>query len=297
MGRLTTAGLPPLRRAALLAALLALGGCADDADPFAAPLPAQCAAAPLERAMVVTRMRFVKSTMPGVSAGFDLDGRTSTSDDAASCRRVDFTSPDGTRGVDNQLSLLVPVLETQTAGGLDAAIQAAINSGQLMLSLSLDALDGRRDDPCVGLTFRQLTGLPFVGSDQRIDPGQTFETARDQPVSRVNGRLRGGVVEAGPFTLALPVAVLDARFVLTLHDARVRVRWRDDDTFDGLLGGAFEAEELIAVVQTLGIPAELRGLVTRIIHGITDLAPDARGTCQRFSAAVSFEGRSAFVNP
>jgi hypothetical protein len=176
-------------------------------------------------------------------------------------------------------------------------VQAAINSGQLMLSLSLEALDGRVDDPCVGLTFRQLTGLPFVGSDQRIDPGQTFETARDQPVSRVNGRLRGGVVEAGPFTLALPVAVLDARFVLTLHDARVRLRWHADDSFDGLLGGSFEAEQLIAVVQTLGIPAELRGLVARIVRGIADVAPDASGTCQRFSAAVSFEGRSAFVNP
>jgi hypothetical protein len=279
--------------------LLAAVGCADDPgpDPFTGPVPAQCPVRAAERGIVVTRMRFVKTTMPGVSEGFDLDGRVSGSDDAASCRRRDFTSPDGTAGVDNQLSLLVPVLETQTAGALDEAIQAAINSGQLMLSVSLGGVDARRDDPCVRMVFRQLRGVPFVGSDQRIDPGQTFETARDQPVSEVVGRLREGVLEAGPFTLALPVAVLDARFVLTLNAARIRLRWRDDDTFEGIIGGGIAADELIAVVQTLGIPPELRALVAQLIRGITDLDPSAEGTCRRFSGAIAFEGRNAFVNP
>lgn len=287
------------RRWRFVSLLLATLGCADDpgADPFAGPAPAQCPATAVERSIVVTRMRFVKASAPGVSEGFDLDGRVSGSDDAASCRRVDFTAPDGTAGVDNQLSYLVPVLEAQTAGALDAAIQAAINGGQLMLSVTVEGLDDRRNDPCVHLVFRQLRGVPFVGSDQRIDPGQTFEVARDQPVSQVTARLRDGVVEAGPFTLALPVAVLDARFVLTLHNARVRLRWRDDDTFDGLIGGAIPADELIATVQTLGIPDELRALVARLIRGITDSAPDADGNCQRFSAAMLFEGRGAFVNP
>jgi len=277
--------------------LLALGCAGDEVDPFAGPVPSQCPSTPMERSLVVTRMRFVKATMPGVVDGFDLDGRVSRNDDAASCRRVDFTSPDGTTGVDNQLSLLVPVLETQTAGALDEAVQAAINSGQLLLSMSIEGLDDRRDDPCVQLVFRQLRGMPFVGSDQRLDPGQTFETARDQPVSRVTGRMRNGVIEAGPFPLALPVAVLDARFVLNLHNARIRLRWRPDDTFDGMVGGGIPADELIATVQTLGIPQELRSLVARLVNGITDLDPDADGNCRRFSSALSFEGRGAFVNP
>ncbi|MBP6835378.1 MAG: hypothetical protein KA978_31630 [Deltaproteobacteria bacterium] len=277
--------------------LLALGCSGDEVDPFAGPVPSQCPSTPMERSLVVTRMRFVKATMPGVVDGFDLDGRVSRNDDAASCRRVDFTSPDGTTGIDNQLSLLVPVLETQTAGALDEAVQAAINSGQLLLSMSIEGLDDRRDDPCVQLVFRQLRGMPFVGSDHRLDPGQTFETARDQPVSRVTGRMRDGVIEAGPFPLALPVAVLDARFVLNLHNARIRLRWRSDDTFDGMVGGGIPADELIAIVQTLGIPQELRSLVARLVNGITDLDPDADGNCRRFSSALSFEGRGAFVNP
>nr|MBK7066128.1 hypothetical protein [Deltaproteobacteria bacterium] len=184
--------------------LLALGCSGDEVDPFAGPVPSQCPSTPMERSLVVTRMRFVKATMPGVVDGFDLDGRVSRNDDAASCRRVDFTSPDGTAGVDNQLSLLVPVLETQTAGALDEAVQAAINSGQLLLSMSIEGLDDRRDDPCVQLVFRQLRGMPFVGSDHRLDPGQTFETARDQPVSRVTGRMRDGVIEPAPSPWRFP---------------------------------------------------------------------------------------------
>lgn len=278
--------------------LFAALGCGDaEEDPFAGPVPASCPVTPSERGIVVTRMRFVKATMPGVSDGFNLDGRVSDNGDVSSCRRVDFTAPDGTVGVDNQLSLLVPVLETQTAGALDEAIQAAINSGQLMLSATIEGVDDRRNDPCVHLVFRQLTGVPFVGTDRRIDPGQTFETARDQPVSQVVGRLRDGVIEAGPFPLALPVTVLDARFVLNLNNARIRLRWHDDDTFDGMIGGAISSEELIATVQTLGIPMELRSLVARLVHGIADMEPDAEGTCQRFSGAIAFEGRSAFVNP
>lgn len=279
--------------------LLVALGCGDGAadDPFAGPVPAQCAATRMEQSLVVSRLLFIKATRPGVTDGFNLDGRVSTNEDASSCRRTDFTSPDGTTGVDNQLSLLVPVLETQTAGALDAAIQAAINSGQLMLGMSVEDLDDRRNDPCVRLVFRQLTGVPFVGSDQRIDPGQTFSVARDQPVSTVVGRMRDGVIEASGFSVALPIAVLDARFIINFRNARIRIRWRDDDHFEGMVGGGIPASELSAVVQTLGIPDSQRALFSRLINGITDMDPDAEGNCRLFSGAVSFEGRSAFVNP
>lgn len=286
-------------RWSLVSALLVALGCAGDApdDPFAAPLPAQCAPTRREQSIVVTRMRFVKASRPGVSEGFDLDGRVSDAGDASTCRRADFTSPDGTAGVDNQLSILVPVLESQTAGGLDAVLQAAINSGQLMLSISLDGLDDRRDDPCVRVRFRQLQGVPFVGSDQRIDPGQTFSVNREQPVSEVVGRLRNGVLEAGPFDIAVPVAVLEARFTLHFRGARLRLRWHDDDTFEALLGGAIDAQELITVVQPLGIPDSLRSLVGQVVRSISDMRPDANGQCQAFSGVIAVEGRSAFVEP
>ena len=288
------------RRPGLLAALLAAAlGCADEpgVDPFAGPVPTQCPVTAREQSMVLTRLVLLRQSPAGVSPGFDLDGRVSGADDALSCRRRDLTSPEGATGIDNQFSLLVPALDTATAGALDAAIQAAINNGQLMVAVSVEGLDDRVNDPCVTVVFRRVQGMPFVGSDARIDPGQTFDTLRTEPISRVTGRMRNGVIEAGPFFLGLPVAVLDARFIIPLHNARVRIRWHADDTFEGLIGGGIPAAEMIAVTQTLTIGSDLMGLVRRLILSITDLDPDAEGNCRSFSAAVSFEGRAAYVNP
>ena len=288
-----------LRHAALAALLAVSPGCSDDsgADPFAGPLPAQCPTTSREQSLVISKLVLLRQPMPGVSEGFDLDGRVSGADDTLSCRRRDLTSPDGTPGIDNQFSLLVPALDTATSGALDAAIQAAINNGQLMVAVTIEGLDDRLNDPCVSLVFRRVQGRPFVGTDTRIDPGQTFDTLRDEPISRVTGRMRNGVIEAGPFPLGLPIAVLDARFVIPLQDARVRIRWHADDTFEGIIGGGIPAAQMIATTQTLTIGADLMGLVRRLILSITDMDPDSEGNCRSFSAAVSFEGRSAFVNP
>lgn len=287
-----------LRTVLCSALLAAVAGCSDDApDPFAAPLPAVCPTTSREQSMVLTTFVMLRQSSPGVSPGFDLDGRVSGADDALSCRRRDLVSPDGTPGIDNQLSLLVPALDTATAGALDAAIQAAINNGQLMMAVSVENLDDRTNDPCVSLVFRRVQGAAFVGSDMRIDPGQTFDTMPDQVVSRVNGRLRNGVIEAGPFPLSIPLAVLDARFTVALLDARVRIKWNDDDTFEGVIGGGIPAQQLLTAVDGFTIGDSLRGLVRTFVLSITDMDQGPDGTCRAFSAAVSFTARPAFVNP
>lgn len=280
----------------LLASTMSCAGEAP-ADPFAGAVPAQCPVTSTEQSMVMTRVVLLRQSAPGISDGFNLDGRVSGSDDALSCRRRDLANADGTPGIDNQLSLLVPALDTATAGALDAAIQGAINNGQMMVAVSVEGLDDRLNDPCVSLVFRRVQGSPFVGSDARIDPGQTFDAMREEPVSRVTGRMRNGVIEAGPFSLGLPIAVLTARFVIPIQNARVRIRWRADDTFEGLIGGGIPAAGMIAATETLVIGRDLMSLVRRLILSITDLDPDADGDCQSFSAAVAFDGRAAFVNP
>lgn len=247
--------------------------------------------------MVVTRLVLLKQEPMGVSPGFDLDGRVSGSDDVSSCRRRDLTSPEGVTGIDNQFSLLVPALETATAGALPALLQAAINNGQLMIAVSVEGLDDRVNDPCVTLVFRRVQGSPFVGSDMRIDPGQTFDTMRDQAITRVSARLRNGVVEAGPFFLPLPFAALDARFTIPLSNARVRLRLKDDDTFDGVIGGAIPATEIITISRGLTIGGDLMSLVQRLVNSLVDLDPDADGNCRSISAAIAFDARPAFVNP
>ncbi len=69
-----------------------------------------------------------------------------------------------------------------------------------MVAVTIEGLDNRLNDPCLSLVFRRVQARPVVGSDSRIDPGQTFDTIRDEPVSRVTCRTRGCASGGGPTT-------------------------------------------------------------------------------------------------
>ena len=81
---------------------------------------------------------------------------------------------------------------------------------------------------------------------------QALDAIRMYPPSHVQGRIRDGVIEAGPFELALPVTALDARFTLNLHNARVRLTLGKDRSMRGVMGmGADEHEQPIPTATWL----------------------------------------------
>ncbi len=247
---------------------------------------------------VIVRLGFVRQAMddPRVD-GFDLDGRVSTSSDSTSCRQADFTSHDGTPGIDNQLAKLLPIVDSMTGGALEGAVQGAINNGQQLLALSVEGLDSRCNDEEVTLVIQRVAGTPFVGADMLLDPWQTFDAQRALPPTRVPARVRDGYVEAGPFTLPLPVAVLTASFTLNLYAARIRARLRDDGGLDGVIGGGIDREEFMTEVRTLIIGQSLMDSINGALSIFADLDRDASGHCTRLSAAVQVTARPAFVNP
>ncbi|MFO0647509.1 MAG: hypothetical protein U0326_14810 [Polyangiales bacterium] len=288
-----------MKRFALLLALLA--GCADDA---AAPTPPagpgiRCESPKGVSTMVIARFGFVRAdtTRAGVSDGFDLDDHDTAPGESVGCGRQDYTAPDGRHGVDNQLALLIPVVDSMTGGALDGAIQTAINGGQLLMTITLEDLDNRCNDPSVTMVFRRVTGMPFVGSDMRVDPGQTFDQTRDLPVTRAHGRVENGVLVTDATNIPLPVEVLDARFTLNLYGARMRLRLDDAGGAEGIIGGGISISEFTATAENFTIPMSLRGAIGTTMRLVADLAPDDNGRCQQLSAAVSLSLRPAFVNP
>lgn len=282
---------------ALASCAAALVGCGAP-DP-AAPAAGACAVPAGTASMVLTRFAFVRQdpTRAAVADGFDLDGRTSTAGDALACRQPDFTAPDGTAGIDNQLARLIPIVDQMTGGVLDMAVQTAINNGQLLVGVTVDELQDRCNDPSVTVRFQRVQAMPFVGADMRIDPGQTFDLMRAVPVTSARGRVRDGVLTIDPVDLPLPVAVLDAQFVLTFYGARLRFRLDDAGGGEGIIGGGLSADEFIATVRTLTISQGLMMTVASALHLFADLSPDADGRCQRVSGAMALSARSAFINP
>ncbi len=281
---------------------LALAGCEGDAGAGAADA-ATCTVAPdagaQSGAYIVVSFGFVRpDTMRmGAVDGFDIDGRVSASGDQESCRQADFVSPEGVPGVDNQLARLIPIVDSMTGGALDPAIQEAVNNGQLLLAIALEGLDDRRNDDCVALSFQRVNGMAYVGGDRRIDPGQTFDRVRDVLPSRVMARVRNGVLEAGPFTLAVPIAILDARFTLNLYRARVRGRLEEDGSIRGVFGGGISLVEFHATIRTLTVSQGQMATFINATSLFADLDVGEDGRCRQLSAALNFTARPAFVNP
>ena len=105
--------------------------------------------------------------------------------------------------------------------------------------------------------------------------------------------IRDGLLESDPFELTLPIALLDARFTIRVHDARVRMRFTEDGFAEGVMGGGIEIDELIAIVMTLNIPPGMMETVASVLRMFADL--DKEGdACTQLSAALPFRATTAF---
>lgn len=273
-----------------LAGLFGASGCG--------PEPVQCSSTPgqYDTVILFRGLGFPREEM-GASDGFDVDGRVSDRTDVTSCRKPDFTAPDGRTGIDNQISQLLPLIEAQTGGlRLDDVLQTAIDNGQLLIALELIGVDDPEEDPCVTVRLRPVVGTPLLGTDGRVLAGQTFDIDPVGEVTTVEGAsISGGVLTVGPAPIALPVQVLDARFTLHVQEGRVRLARDEEGVWQGVLGGGISVDEMIQVAQGLTIPESLMGAVTAVLRMFADLDRDEGGSCQSISATLAVDGVSAFL--
>jgi hypothetical protein len=302
--------MPPRPLRASLSALVALSaGCDDASTPLDLPADASADASadaetpappePMTGLMVIDTMGFA-TPEDGVEGtpGFNLDGLVSDGREPASCGHADATSPDGTQGVDNQLAAIVPLFELTGIGAAEDLIQNAVTNGGLLLMFQLDGVDSWEDDPEVTLTLRAGAGVPLLGTDGLLLAGQTFSLHPDSPdIVAGAAAIRGGVLEAGPFDLPLPVEVFGLSYKLLLSESRVRARLTEDGGLaDGLLGGAVSYEDLLEVGRLAArddgsvLPA-----IERVFGDALDLRPDADGRCTHVSGAFRFSAVSAFL--
>jgi hypothetical protein len=70
---------------------------------------------------------------PGVSRGFNLDGLVSDGSDPEGCFQPDYRGPppDRTAGIDNQVVILAPLVETAVGEDLDRVSRRAIGAGRI----------------------------------------------------------------------------------------------------------------------------------------------------------------------
>ena len=251
--------------------------------------------APVARTTQVVRVfEFARETPRGVSAGFDLDGLVSEDNDGRTCFKADFTAPDGTAGVDNELARLLPLIDLAGEDAVQGLIQNAVDEGRLLLFFEVtEHADGQ-----VRLRMRRGDDVPLLGTDGRILSGQTLALHAEEPLlSEAEARFDGRVLEAGPFELPLPIIVFSQLYAVTLPEAYVRLELDADGEYGtGTLGGGIPVSQLVDVLDTASnFGPEFAELFGDAVRDSGDLARDDNGDCTQMSVAVSFETAVGFV--
>lgn len=246
------------------------------------------------RAAVVDGLFFARDLSPGVSEGFDLDGVVSSPGDPEGCLHADRTSPDGTPGIDNAFAGLIPVLDATEASAIEPLVQGAIAAGDLLVLVELDGLDDPVNDDCVDVTLvRGERATPLLGPDGRLLDGQTFLPVDGARSTVTCVPLVDGVLQAGPFTLDLPIRILDVELALGMRDAQLRLALDPDGSMRGVLGGAVPLEGILVILEEDDL-GDLRDLVEGLILLAADLWPGEAG-CDALSVTFELTATLAFV--
>lgn len=282
-----------------LAAALALAGCTVESETIKEePKPG------VTQAGVLTFATFARviDDAANIAEGMNIDGIDSSMGDVETCGMLDYTSPDGEKGIDNQFGGLMPTIEKFVGSeNIGQLLATAIANGQLLVLLAVDDVDDVKDDPEVTVRIAAGTGIPLLDASGKFITYQTFGVDRDRaPVSKLKGRIKDGVVEFGPGDAILPVRVLDALFNLELHGALGRIQLAPDEqgggvAMNGMVAGGIEVSAFKDIVKQLNIQDDVMGAAS-LIGLLADLAPDPEtGVCTQVSAALRMETTPAFI--
>ena len=173
--------------------------------------------------------------------GLDLDGKVGPED---------FTSPEGSRGIDNQLFRAIGCIEgwrnIGTRAGLSKMRFQRNNYNRLLVEIT--GVESLQNDPDVVVnTYRGLqrlaldgTNTPIVGRTQRIDfkSGAVF-------MHTLQGRIVDGVLITDPGLVVVPYSPLSGKVQgreNEVLDARFHLKLRPDGA-EGLIAGYFDVED------------------------------------------------------
>lgn len=256
---------------------------------------ALCEDGECETQVVVARnISFAMEQDNGVAEGFDLDGLESEGTDIQSCNQVDYVAPDGRTGIDNQFAVLWEAIVNVIGDAVDGLIVGAINDGNLLFMAEMRGIDNRQNDDCVEVNIFVGSGQPIVGTDGHIVPGQTFDISEQNTGSHIEcGKIKDGVLTAGPFDGEIPIHILDVTFNLKVYGAMIRGELHDDGSMTAVLGAAVDSEQVIEVAEQNDY--RLEGLVGTLVRNRSDMARDEFGDCQRLSATMLYDGVSSYI--
>lgn len=230
----------------------------------------------------------------GVSPGFDLDEHVTTHGDPTGCEQEDYVGLGGEVGVDNALARLLPFLDQTEAVAVTPLIQQAINEGELLLMVDMAGVGDLANDDSVDVTILRASGSPFVGTDDRLEGGQTFDVNPEvEPTSVTGASLVDGVLTARGFHVFLPLRVFDTFLEFSFDDAILELRLEDDGSYTGVLAGRFDWADMLGTLLAAPIDQGLKDVLPELLLALSDLRAED-GVCRVMSATLEFSAKDAF---
>lgn len=241
------------------------------------------------------------SPVADVVRGFDLDGKNG---DAA---HRDFTSPDGRRGIDNQLFTLLGCVEGWRRRGFLPMIGNELRrAGGLSILVDVSGIDDERNDGEVFVTLLYSADpMKRDGTSKIVLPDYTFRPNPNPEFSQDFVRFRGRLVDGVVMTDTLPLVTMHEGPTSTwsLFQARMRLELLADGTMKATLGGYRDWRQLLPMAffqasdyeNTIGFNAPaMYNAARRFADGLPD---SETGALNGISAAYEMEGVPAFIPP
>jgi len=242
-----------------------------------------------------------------VVRGFDLDGDDGGGEPPASTRKHrNFISPDGRRGIDNQLFTIIGCISNWRRTGFQPNLTNEMRrAGGLSMLFVISGIDDERNDSDVDVTVTYSTDpMRRDGASKTILPDFTFRLnpapEYSKAYARFKSRMENGVIMTNPIdTFLLRESKLSN--VTEFRHARLRIELKSDGSMVAVLGGYLDWRSYVhgafamgaAYETTIGFP--IPGMYNEVRRAADGLKDPVTGEFNGISAAWEFEGVPAFI--
>jgi hypothetical protein len=245
----------------------------------------------------------------GVVQGFDLDGNDGTGTPPRTTRQHrNYVSPDGRRGIDNQLFTIQGCIVGLRRNGFRPRLSNEMRrAGGLSILIAVSGIDDERNDDDVAVTVLYSTDpMRRDGKSRIVLPDFTFRVNEDpaysQDFTRFSGKIVDGVLMTAPVRM-MELHESPVSGTVPITDARMRIEFNPDGTMSAVLGGYIDWRDYAANAfarasdyeYTIGY--KIPGLYNALRRSADGLKDPVSGEFTGISAAYEITGVPAFIPP
>ncbi|WP_395336732.1 hypothetical protein WBP06_20495 [Novosphingobium sp. BL-8H] len=295
--------MPPARAAQQRAALSGKGGANTTVLPFRGPDEMNVTMLP----GIVADPGFI-TPAADIVRGFDLDGNDGSGSPPSRTRaHQNFTSPDGRKGIDNQLFVVQGCIEGWRRNGFLPMIGNELRrAGGLSILVEVSGIDDEQNDNDVAVTILYSADpMRRDGTSKTVLPDYTFRANDDPEFTQDFARLKARIVNGVVITDRLDKIVMHEgpATTWTLADARMRIEFQPDGGMKATLGGYRDWREYLAAAffrssdyeNTIGFNSP--GMYNAVRRAADGLRDPQTGEFDGISAAYEMEGVNAYLPP